>query len=195
MREGIRRVAALALFAAAVACGHANAADRQAYEPGLRDALLDAISSGSSFQDRFAAQVWLLDMSNRLEKRMPDAKERLEFLHALHRESTRAGLPPELVLSVIDVESRFDRYAISRSGALGYMQVMPFWFKEIEHGEGEHLFNRDTNLRYGCTILSYYMRMENRNLYRALGRYNGSLGKLEYPNLVLGALKKRWYRS
>lgn len=160
----------------------------------MRAALIQAAKNSSSFQDRFQAEVWLLDMSNRLQRYMPDAKERLNFLRSVHRESARAQLPPELVLSVIDVESRFDRYAVSRAGAQGYMQVMKFWVNEIGRPQ-DNLIQRDTNLRYGCTILRYYLDVEHNDLVRALARYNGSLGKPGYPRLVLNALSRRWYRS
>jgi soluble lytic murein transglycosylase-like protein len=163
-------------------------------DPGVRAALIQAVRQSDSFGDHFEAQVWLLDMSTRLQRYIPDAGERLDFLRAVHREAKRANLPPELVLAVIDVESRFDRFAVSRSGAQGYMQVMKFWVKEIGRPE-DNLLRRDDNLRYGCTILRHYLDVEKNNVYRALGRYNGSLGRSEYPNLVLNALIKRWYKS
>jgi soluble lytic murein transglycosylase-like protein len=163
-------------------------------DPELRKALTVAARDTQSFKDRFAAEVWLLDMSGRLTRFMPDVKERLDFLRAVHREATRANLQPELVLAVIEVESRFDRFALSRSGAQGYMQVMAFWVDEIGR-PSDNLLQRDTNLRYGCTILRYYMDVERNNVINALARYNGSLGKYDYPNLVLRALNKRWYKS
>ncbi len=163
-------------------------------DPGLRKALASAARDNQSFKDLFSAEVWLLDMSGRLTRFMPDVKERLDFLRAVHREANRAGLQPELVLAVIEVESRFDRFALSRSGAQGYMQVMKFWVDEIGRPD-DNLLQRDTNLRYGCTILRYYMNLERNNVVNALARYNGSLGKYDYPNLVLKALKRRWYRS
>jgi soluble lytic murein transglycosylase-like protein len=118
----------------------------------------------------------------------------MEILKAVHQEAARAELDPELVLAVIDVESRFDRFAVSVVGAQGLMQVMPFWLKEIGRPD-DNLLHIRTNLRMGCTILRYYLDMEKGNLSRALGRYNGSLGSPKYPNLVVTALTERWYRQ
>ncbi len=135
--------------------------------------------------------AWLNEMSQRLKKRMPDQTYREDFLRSVHYEATRAGLDPQMVLGLIQVESGFKKYAVSSVGARGYMQVMPFWVKAI--GTKEHnLFHLRLNLRYGCTILRHYLDIERGDLYRALGRYNGSLGKPQYPNLVLGAWKKHW---
>ncbi len=169
-------------------------ATSQLHDARLRELLHEAISSSDSFQDRFDAEVWLFDMAKRLEKRLPDDEERLRLLKLVHYEATRAGLPPELVLAVIEVESNFDRWAISVAGAQGLMQVMPFWLKEIGHPE-DNLFHVETNLRMGCTILKYYLDMERGDLTRALGRYNGSLGKWKYPNKVFHALRVRWFRQ
>ncbi len=166
----------------------------QAPDPKLRALLKAAIEAADSFQDRFEAEVWLMDMSRRLARFLPDPRERLDLLRLVHREATRAGLPPELVLAVIEVESRFDRFAISPAGAQGLMQVMPFWLREIGHPE-DNLFHPRTNLRLGCTILRYYLDLENGDLARALARYNGSLGRREYPDRVLRALSERWYRQ
>ena len=163
-------------------------------EPELRKTLVDAIQESDSFNDRFDAEVWLTDMSGRLKKYMPDARERLSFLRLLHAEATHARIPPELALAVIQVESRFDRYAISSAGAQGLMQIMPFWLKEIG-GKGDNLFKMRTNLRMGCTILRFYLDKEKGKLVPALQRYNGSYGKPDYPYLVLEALNKKWYRS
>jgi soluble lytic murein transglycosylase-like protein len=165
-----------------------------AADPELRKRLIQAIEQSSSFKDRFDAEVWLLDMSTRLEKRVADSKERLKLLRSIHREANRADLHPELVLAVIDIESRFDRFAISRSGAQGLMQVMPFWLKEIGH-PNDNLVEIDTNLRMGCTILKYYIDKEKGNLKRGLARYNGSLGKVKYPNKVLKTLRENWFKS
>lgn len=163
-------------------------------DPELRKRLIQAIKSSTSFDDRFHAEVWLMDMSNRLSVRVENLDTRLNLLRSIHREATRAELPPELVIAVIDIESRFDRFAISRVGAQGLMQVMPFWLKEIGR-DGDNLMDVDTNLRMGCTILKYYLDMEKGDLRRALARYNGSLGKWTYPDKVLTALSNRWYRS
>ncbi|MBV8680170.1 MAG: lytic transglycosylase domain-containing protein [Aquitalea sp.] len=136
-------------------------------------------------------QAWLAEMSRRLQKRIPDSWMRARLLTAIQYEATRAGLDPQLVLGLIQVESGFNKYAISPAGARGLMQVMPFWVRQI--GSPQHnLFELTLNLRYGCTILRHYLDMEHGSLYRALGRYNGSLGRPEYPNLVIGAWKKQW---
>lgn len=169
-------------------------AEAPAVDPKLRQILTEAINSSSSFDDRFHAEVWLLDMSNRLQRFVADEETRLEILKYTHREATRAQLQPELVLAVIEVESRFDPYAISKSGAQGMMQVMPFWLDEIGRPE-DNLINMTTNLRMGCTILKYYMDMEKNDLHKALARYNGSRGSRTYSNKVLNALHDHWYQS
>ena len=133
-------------------------------------------------------------MSRRLEPQGRDPQQRLRILTRVHYEARRAGLEPELVLAVIDVESNFDRYAVSVAGALGLMQIMPFWLDEIGR-PGDNLLHVDTNLRYGCTILKYYLDKENGDLRRALGRYNGSLGKRKYPNKVIDRLTRKWYKG
>ena len=160
----------------------------------LRSLLQQAIKDSDSFIDRFDAEVWLTDMSNRLKKKINDPKKRLDLLKQIHREARRAELHPELVLAVIDVESNFDRFAISKAGAQGLMQVMPFWLKEIGKPR-DSLFNVRTNLRMGCTILKYYLKKEKGDLTRALARYNGSLGRYKYPNKVFKLLNKRWYKQ
>lgn len=160
----------------------------------LRQLLREAINQSDSFTDRFDAEVWLMDMSGRLKKKITDPKERLKFLRHVHYEATRANLTPELVLAVIEVESNFNRWAISVAGAQGLMQVMPFWLDEIGR-PGDNLFNVQTNLRLGCTILRYYLDKEKGNLGRALGRYNGSLGQWKYPNKIFAALQKRWFKQ
>ncbi|MDH3218377.1 MAG: lytic transglycosylase domain-containing protein [Gammaproteobacteria bacterium] len=163
-------------------------------DPELRKLLKEAIESDAGFEDRFDAQVWLLDMSRRLEKFVTDPKARIELLKQVHYEARRVGIEPELVLAVIEVESRFDKFAISVSGARGLMQVMPFWLNEIGISDN-NLFKIRTNLRMGCTILRYYIDMEPDNLGRALARYNGSLGKNIYPNKVITALRERWFKQ
>jgi len=138
--------------------------------------------------------IWLNEMSLRLKKHIPDTRHRIDFLSTLRYEATRAGLDPQLVLSLIEVQSNFNQYAESPTGAKGYMQVMPFWIKVI--GKPDHdLFNVRTNLRYGCTILRHYVDIERGNLYRALGRYDGSHGKSEFPSKVYAALKQHWGSS
>ena len=184
----------LVLLVAGLCCLRAVAATTEPPNEELRHLLRVAVLGADSFQDRFEAQVWLMDMSTRLTKRLPDAKERVEFLRLLHGEAARADLEPELVLAVVDVESNFDRFAISRVGARGLMQIMPLWREEIGRPD-DNLFQMRTNLRYGCTILRYYLNAEKGNLARALARYNGSAGRLEYPNRVFKALRGRWYKQ
>ncbi len=162
-------------------------------DPELRQLLRAAASEADSFPDRFDAQVWLSDMSSRLERQVEDHEERIEILKRVHYEATRIDIAPELVLAVIDIESNFDRYAISVAGARGLMQIMPFWLDEIGRPH-DNLLHINTNLRFGCTILKYYLDVEKGDLKRALGRYNGSLGKTKYPNMVLDKLRKKWFR-
>lgn len=170
----------------------------QRYEPlsaSVRAALHRAVSDRAvqraAFNSDAEGQRWLTEMSRRLERHFPEPRAREDFLRTVHYEATRAGLDPQLVLAVIQVESAFRKYAVSSAGARGYMQVMPFWVKEI--GAEEHnLFHLRVNLRYGCTILRHYLDLEQGDLYRALGRYNGSLGKPEYPNAVLEAWRRAW---
>ncbi len=168
-------------------------------EPPSR-ALLDALSrvmaAPDGFEDLFDAQVWLLDMQSRLARRQPKAypsrPRRLALLERVHAEARRAGLPPELVLALIDVESRFQPAAVSSAGALGLMQVMPFWKAEIGRPQDD-LHDIDTNLRYGCTILAHYLQRERGDWTRALARYNGSLGRTIYPEQVMQAWFTRWW--
>ena len=171
-----------------------GAPGEQQPDPELRDILREAAGVADSFDDRFAAEVWLTDMSARLTRQVPDPEERLAILTRVHLEASRADLAPELVLAVIEIESNFDRYAVSVAGALGLMQVMPFWLNEIGRPE-DNLLHINTNLRYGCTILKFYLDKENGDLRRALGRYNGSLGKRKYPNKVIDKLSKKWFQA
>jgi soluble lytic murein transglycosylase-like protein len=134
---------------------------------------------------------WLGAMSTRLQKRKSEHITRVEFLETIWYESTRAGLEPALVLGLVQVESGFRKYAISAAGARGYMQVMPFWTRLIGDGDPSRLFHMQTNLRFGCVILRHYLEVERGDLFMALGRYNGSRGRPEYPNAVLGA-RKAW---
>ena len=163
-------------------------------DPELREVLRAAASDSSSFEDRFEAEVWLTDMSRRLERQVKDPAERIKILKLVHLEAKRADLAPELILAVIDTESNFDRYAISVAGAIGLMQIMPFWLDEIGR-PNDNLLHIDTNLRYGCTILKFYRDKENGDLRRALGRYNGSLGRRKYPNKVIDKLSKKWFQG
>jgi soluble lytic murein transglycosylase-like protein len=157
----------------------------------MQRGLADTAVTRTAFRQAADETAWLKDMSSRLAKRMPDEAERLEFLTTLHWEASRAGVDPQLMLGLIQVESGFRKYAVSPVGARGYTQVMPFWVKAI--GNPDHnLFQLRTNLRYGALILRHYIDIERGDLFRALGRYNGSLGRPEYPNLVVGAWKRHW---
>jgi soluble lytic murein transglycosylase-like protein len=174
----------------------------QIYEPlaaevraGLQASIADRPAPQHGFKDSSAAVDWLTEMSHRLEPKMGNFDSRVEFLRTVHFEAIRARLDPQLVLAVIQVESNFRKYAISRSGARGYMQVMPFWVGLIGR-PGDNLFSLRNNLRYGCVILKYYLDAEKGNLHRALARYNGSLGRPDYPDLVIGAWRSTWvYRG
>jgi soluble lytic murein transglycosylase-like protein len=173
-------------------------AGNQLYEP-LADSVRQRLSRMVSdrgpaalhFRSALDGQRWIDEMDRRLERRIPDRASRLELLRAVHYEALRARLDPQLVLGLIEVESGFRKYAVSRAGARGYMQVMPFWVKLI--GQPSHnLFHLRTNLAYGCAILRHYLDMEKGDYFRALGRYNGTLGKADYPSRVLSAWKGRW---
>jgi soluble lytic murein transglycosylase-like protein len=173
-------------------------AGAQKYEPlsasvqaSLQKAVSDKRPPTSSFGNPIEAVDWIETMSTRLAKRIPNQEYRLELLRAVHYEAKRAGLDPQLVLGLMQVESGFRKYAVSSVGARGYMQVMPFWVKVIGRPD-DNLFNMRTNLRYGCTILRHYLDIERGDLYRALGRYNGSLGRPEYPNAVRTAWHNQW---
>ena len=176
-----------------LSCAPLNAAVTE-FDPKLKLLLEEAIRSPNGFEDRFDAEVWLHDMNSRLRGFVEDAEERIDLLKTVHYEARRANLEPELVLAVIEVESAFDRFAISVSGARGLMQVMPFWLDEINLSD-KNLFKIRTNLRMGCTILRYYMDMESNNLGPALARYNGSYGKTRYPQKVIRALRKNWFKQ
>ena len=181
------------LLIACLLAGPSLAADNGHVDPALRQLLQQAINDGDSFEDRFDAEVWLVDMSHRLEARVPDPQRRLSLLKQIHYEATRADLWPELVLAVIEVESNFNRFAISSAGAMGLMQVMPFWLDEIGQPD-DNLFDIQTNLRMGCTILKYYLNKEDGELTPALARYNGSYGSHRYTTRIYSALDKRWRR-
>ena len=170
----------------------------QVYEPiadsvrhRLSAMVADRAAPSMYFREPADGQRWLAEMERRLEGRIPDRQQRLELLRTVQYEATRARLDPQLVLGVIEVESGFRKYAVSRAGARGYMQVMPFWVKLIGQ-PGHNLFHLRTNLAYGCAVLRHYLDLENGDYWRALGRYNGSLGKREYPDLVLAAWRGRW---
>ena len=173
-------------------------AGAQQYEPlaaSVQAALQASIADHAAPEPQFPSLEekinWLTEMSRRLAPRMPDRDARIDFLKTVYYEAKRAGLDPQMVLGLIQVESGFRKYAVSSAGARGYMQIMPFWVKLIGN-QDSNLFHLRTNLRFGCTILRHYLDIEKGDLYRALGRYNGSLGKPEYPNMVRGAWEGRW---
>jgi soluble lytic murein transglycosylase-like protein len=194
------RLLCAALFVASLAAGGAAHAGNQKEEEmadavrlALSNAIADTRPPKPVFRDEAARvryQQWFTEMSARLKRRLPDEQSRTEFLESAWYEATRAGLDPGLVLGLIQVESAYRKYAVSIAGARGYMQVMPFWTKVIGDNDRRKLFHMQTNLRYGCSILRMYIDMERGNLYLALGRYNGSRGKPQYPNAVLAAWKK-----
>ena len=174
---------------------HANNPHYEPLAANTRTIILHETSDQAASYTEFAAVAdsitWLISMSRRLEKFIPDPIEREEFLRTVFYEATRAGLDPQLVLSVIQVESGFKKYAISHAGARGYMQIMPFWIEAIGH-QDHNLFHLRANLRYGCTILRHYLNKEKGDYFRALGRYNGSLGEITYPQLVFNKWQTTW---
>jgi soluble lytic murein transglycosylase-like protein len=189
------RAASLAFALAALAGGGGAFAGAQQYEvlsASVRATLARAVNERTSvdFQD-LDTRAWVRAMTRRVASRFSDEDAARHFLMLVRYESMRAGLDPHLVLAVIDVESRFRKYAVSRAGARGLMQVMPFWVKELGD-TGQNLFHERTNLRYGCTILRHYLDRERGNIANALGRYNGSLGQAEYPDRVFKALREKW---
>jgi len=194
----IVRLVAAALWLLPVSATHAGNQREEVLADAVRLALARSINDPRPPQLRFAReterlewQQWFDAMSRRLHSRMPDAMVRSEFLQTVWYEARRAGLDPALVLGLIQVESGFRKYAISSVGARGYMQVMPFWTRVIGDGRPAKLFHMQANLRYGCSILRLYIDMERGDLFLALGRYNGSRGRPEYPNAVRAAWK-RW---
>ena len=193
----MRRLAFALALAAALLPATVRAGAQQ-YEPlaaSVRAGLHAAIAARAAPEPQFPSiqekVSWLTEMSARLTRRIPDREGRLDLLKTVYYEAKRAGLDPQMVLGLIQVESGFKKYSGSSAGARGYMQVMPFWIKLIGNKDS-NLFNMRTNLRFGCTILRHYLDIEKGDLYRALGRYNGSLGKPEYPNMVRGAWEKQW---
>ena len=195
MRALTRWTACLALL-----CAHGVAlAGAQVYEPlaasvqaALSKSVSDRAPRTSAFKSKLDEVNWLTAMSRRLDIRIRDHRTRIAFLKTVHYEASRAGLDPQLVLGLIQVESGFKKYAVSRAGARGFMQVMPFWVKLIG-AKGDNLFDMRKNIRYGCTILRHYLDLEEGDLYRALGRYNGSLGRPTYPRAVEAAWKGQWH--
>jgi soluble lytic murein transglycosylase-like protein len=194
----MRNLASWALYLAFLGAPGAVLAGAQAYEPlaasvqaALSKAVSDRAPRTSAFKSKLDEVEWLTAMSRRLDLRIRDHETRIAFLKSVHYEASRAGLDPQLVLGLIQVESGFKKYGVSTAGARGLMQVMPFWVKLIG-AKGDNLFDMRKNIRYGCTILRHYLNLEKGDLYRALGRYNGSLGRPEYPRAVEAAWKNQW---
>ncbi len=189
---GVRALKKLGLLLFLVLAVESKASVSKASQEEIEAIRASIESENEGFVDQFAAEVWLLDMSKRLSRFVKDPNYRVRMLKAIYAEASRQDLPPELVLALIEIESAFQSYALSSAGAMGYMQVMPFWKKEIGRPT-DNLMELETNLRYGCSILKHYYNKERGNWVRALARYNGSLGKLWYPEKVLRAWERRWY--
>lgn len=185
----------LQIFPFVISLCHAGNQQYEELSQSMKSLLHSEISDNRPMQNSFKSPIeaaeWLGEMSRRLSFFIADQNYRIEFLRSVHYESKRAGLDPQMVLALIQVESQFSKYAVSPVGARGYMQVMPFWIKVIGN-PNDNLFHLRTNLRYGCVILRHYLDIENGNYFRALGRYNGSLGRAEYPNLIKKAFDSRW---
>ncbi|HEV8258484.1 MAG TPA: lytic transglycosylase domain-containing protein [Casimicrobiaceae bacterium] len=191
----LARILLVTLLSLVPAAARAGAQVEEALAANVQNSLHRSVSDYPAPHLVFATDVeglaWLADMSSRLAAKIPDWRTRRDFLITVQYEASRAGLDPQLVLGLIQQESNFRKYAVSSAGARGYMQVMPFWMGQI--GNSEHdLFTLRTNLRYGCTILRYYLDLENGDLFRALGRYNGSLGRSEYPSAVVASMQRLW---
>ncbi len=191
LRNAGRRVIQAILISIALTATAGAQPQDQAELAALRSFLEQTINGADSFEDRFDAEVWLVDMSNRLSRYVEDPEKRLSLLRDIHYAAARAGLPPELVLAVIEVESHFDRFAVSSAGAQGMMQVMPFWKNEIGRPE-DNLTATKQNLEYGCRILQFYLQREDNALHRALAAYNGSIGSRKYSDKVYRAWQHHW---
>jgi len=188
----LRSLAGAALFAIA-APAFAGTQQYEVLSASVRGTLATAVNDRSTVDMKdLDTRAWVRAMTRRVIARFPDEESARQFLALVRYESMRAGLDPHLVLAVIDVESKFRKYAISNAGARGYMQVMPFWTKVIGDGDARKLFDMRANLRYGCVILRHYMDLDGGDLFLALGRYNGSRGRREYPDAVIDAWKKNW---
>jgi soluble lytic murein transglycosylase-like protein len=197
----MRRRALLATLPAVCAPWRPAVAGAQVEEPlvdSVRSALAAAVADSAPPRPAFASTdqritylQWLGASSARLKRRQADAVARVELLETAWYESRRAGLETPLVLGLIEVESGFRKYAISKAGARGYMQVMPFWARLLSDGDASRLFHLQTNLRFGCVILRHYLDRERGDLFLALGRYNGSRGRADYPNAVFAA-RRQW---
>ena len=195
MMRALSAIVVLAALLLAPAGAHAGAQVEEALSASVQNSLHRAVSDFPAPRLMFATEgegrAWLADMASRLVKKMPDWPTRRDFLITVQYEASRAGLDPQLVLGLIEYESNFRKFAVSPAGARGFMQVMPFWVNNIGNAD-QDLFHLRTNLRYGCTILRYYLDRENGDYFRALGRYNGSLGQADYPTHVVGLMLSKW---
>jgi soluble lytic murein transglycosylase-like protein len=189
-----RRLGLLLAAAAVALLSSPPASADQQRDPGLKDVVARAITQAQCFADRFDSAVWYRLMEPRLRRKVPDPRERVEILKDVYCETHRPGetkLPPGLVMALIDVESGFDRWAVSSAGAVGLMQVMPFWPEQLGMKRYE-LTHVGPNVRMGCAILRFYLREEHHNYARALARYNGSVGRRDYSDLVLTRWGAHW---
>ena len=195
LSRGPFRLCGVVALATVATLAHAGAQQEEALSANVQASLHRAVSDFPSAKLNFVnaaeGDAWIKEMGQRLAAKMADWPTRRDFLTTVQYESTRAGLDTQLVLALIQHESNFRKFAVSPADARGYMQVMPFWVKQIGTPD-QNLFHLRTNLRYGCTILRHYLDIENGDLYRALGRYNGSLGRAEYPSAVLANLNRNW---
>ena len=185
------RAAALLICTSMLNTAMAQAPEDRGEQEALRHFLEHSLSRAEGFTDRFAAEVWLVDMNARLATFVSDPEARMELLQQVHSAAFAADLAPELVLAVIEVESHFDRFAVSRAGAQGLMQVMPFWKEQLGRSD-DNLTHNPTNLRYGCTILKFYLQRESGDLHLALAAYNGSTGSRRYSDRVRRAWQQHW---
>jgi hypothetical protein len=190
-RFALAGIATVTMLTMALSIGNQASAADPAHDPELIAHLAETLAGTVVNRDRYDAQVWLFGAGDLLEFFIDDDALRLHILRTVYHESHQQLVDPALVLAVIEVESSFDPYAVSRSGAQGLMQVMPFWKRELGRSE-DNLIKVDVNVRYGTAILAYYLQGSNGDLVRALSRYNGSEGRLEYPERVLKALRRRW---
>lgn len=202
LRHAVTRIGLAAWLCLGCTGAYGGNQKEEAMADSVRAALSRAITDPRppkprfvDINDRIKYLYWLGEMSERLRVTLADTQVRVEFLRTVWYEATRAGLDPQLVLGLIQVESAFRKYALSAAGARGYMQVMPFWTRVIGDGDSQKLFNMQTNLRYGCSVLRMYIDQEGGNLYLALGRYNGSRGHPEYPKAVLSTWKRWEYKG
>jgi len=192
MRARTWRASAAALLAGVALDAGAGAQQYETLSAAVRATLAQAVGDSAPTDMRdMETRVWVRAMTPRVLERFGDETAARQFLGLVHYEAKRAGLDPHLVLAVIEIESRFHKYAVSKAGARGLMQVMPFWVKQIG-SPGQNLFHERTNLRFGCTILRHYLDRENGNLANALARYNGSLGQRDYPDRVMRAYRQHW---